>query len=100
MHFNRVHCGHRIRLSRKAAGLTQLELSTQLHISEKYLSRIETGRQTASIDLLVDIAIVLNVSIDVLVLGYTIGSNSSLLGMKEKLSVIIDGLNQIVNEIT
>ena len=50
----------RIRALRKAAGLTQEQLSEKADIAPQHLSRLETGRQAPSLDTLVDIAAALD----------------------------------------
>ena len=56
--------GKRIASARKAAGLTQAELSEKIEISEKYLSRIECGKQLPSIAIVSKMCEVLCVSAD------------------------------------
>ena len=56
--------GKRIAKARKVAGLTQAELSEKIGISEKYLSRIECGKQVPSIVIITRICEELCVSAD------------------------------------
>ena len=56
--------GKRIAKARKVAGLTQAELSEKIGISEKYLSRIECGKQVPSIVIITRICEELRVSAD------------------------------------
>ena len=56
--------GKRIAKARKVAGLTQAELSEKIGISEKYLSRIECGKQVSSIVIITRICEELCVSAD------------------------------------
>ena len=56
--------GKRILNVRKAAGLTQAELSERIGISEKYLSRIECGKQVPSVVIIAKICENLGVSAD------------------------------------
>lgn len=60
--------GKRISTARKAMGLTQLELSEMIGISEKHLSRIECGKQLPSIVIVARICESLCVSADKLLL--------------------------------
>lgn len=69
MHFDATACGKRIKKARREKGLTQRELSEALYISPKYLSRIETGAQCASLEIIINIAAQLDTSVDALVLG-------------------------------
>ena len=71
--------GKRIANVRKAAKLTQAELSEKIGISEKYLSRIECGRQLPSIAIVTKICEVLYVSADKLLsLNRSIVPNNSI----------------------
>lgn len=69
MQYNITECGSRIKELRKASGLTQAQLSFQLNIRSESISAIENGRRAASIDLLIDIAQVFDVTLDYLILG-------------------------------
>jgi transcriptional regulator with XRE-family HTH domain len=69
MYFNLQEYGSRIQKERVSCGLTQEELSARLHISRAYLSKMETGKCSGSVELLVAIAHELGVSTDYLTLG-------------------------------
>lgn len=58
------HCAlaNRIRALRKAAGLTQEQLSERADIGPEYVSRLETARQVPSLDTIIDLAEGLNVT--------------------------------------
>ena len=56
--------GRRIANARKASQMTQAELSEKIDISEKYLSRIERGKQLPSIVIVAKICEVLHISTD------------------------------------
>ena len=56
--------GKRISNARKATGLTQAELSEKIGISEKYLSRVECGKQVPSIAVVAKTCEVLRLSAD------------------------------------
>lgn len=56
--------GKRIANARKAANLTQAKLSEKVGISEKYLSRIECGKQLPNIVTVIKICDVLRISAD------------------------------------
>lgn len=56
--------GKRISNARKAANLTQAKLSEKVGISEKYLSRIECGKQLPNIVTVIKICDVLRISAD------------------------------------
>lgn len=55
--------GQRIAYYRKLKGLTQKELAELVGIQDNYLSRIETGRKTARIPILMMIATALDMSL-------------------------------------
>lgn len=59
----------RIRTYRKYRGLTITELAEAAGISQPYLSEIESGKKTGTVDVLKRIATVLKVDLDDLVAG-------------------------------
>ena len=69
MHFDQNAFGQRIKALRRKENLTLEQMSSALNISIDHLSRIELGKRGASIDLTLDIADLLNVSVDFLVKG-------------------------------
>ena len=69
MHFDSYITGKRIQQLRKTKGLTQEQFAVKLNISDRHLGKIERGEGTASIDLLVEVAISLNTTLDFLILG-------------------------------
>ena len=58
-----------IKLKRKKLGLTQEELTQKLFVTEKAISRWETGRGTPDISLLIPLAKILNVDVSELLNG-------------------------------
>ena len=58
-----------IKLKRKKLGLTQEELAQKLFVTEKAISRWETGRATPDISLLIPLAKILNVDVSELLNG-------------------------------
>ena len=64
---NLKNVGSRIQKCRKAAGLTQRQLSDITGISENHISRVERGIHIPNFDIMVKIAKALDVSIDVFV---------------------------------
>ena len=71
MRFDPVECGKRIKSLREEKGYTQVQLSETIRISFDHLRAIEHGRRTCSIELLVDLHILFDVSLDYLILGKT-----------------------------
>ncbi len=55
-----------IKKARKDAGLTQSELATAIGVTQKEISRWETGTRTPQVDTIVNICKALNVSADIL----------------------------------
>ena len=58
-----------IRLKRKELGITQEELAQRLFVTEKAISRWETGRGTPDISLLIPLSKELNVDVSELLNG-------------------------------
>ena len=71
MRFDPVECGKRIKSLREEKGLTQMELAEQICITTDHLRAIERGRRACSIDLLVDLSLFFEVTLDHLILGRT-----------------------------
>ena len=69
MTYDAVACGKRIKEARHKLGLSQVELSEKLSISPKYYSRIETGYQTPSLEMMLLISKTLDASLDILIFG-------------------------------
>lgn len=63
---DRKSIGQRIQTYREAAGMSQDELAETLELSTIYISTIERGVRTPSLDVFVNIANALNVSADIL----------------------------------
>ena len=69
MHFDQYAFGRRVKYLRRKRNLTLEQMSSALNISIDHLSRIELGKRGASIDLTLDIANLLDVSVDFWVRG-------------------------------
>ena len=61
--------GQLIAAQRRELGLSQMELAEQLHVTDKAISRWETGRGMPSVDLLEPLADMLGLSVSELVSG-------------------------------
>lgn len=72
-------------------GYTQEEFARALGVDRSYLSRIESGKKGCSVDLLIQLSELLNVSIDYIVMGKT---RSTLLeaAAKEQLKSDVENL--------
>ena len=71
MRFDAVECGKRIKALREEKRLSQMELAEQICITTDHLRAIERGRRACSIDLLVDLSLFFEVTLDHLILGRT-----------------------------
>lgn len=86
--------GKRLQNVRKALGITQEELAAQLRVDCNHVSRMERGVRVCSIDLLVEIAALLDVSTDYLLVGAVTA------GMKKQaLLIAVEELNTIVQNL-
>lgn len=69
MYFDPVTCGQRIKELRQSSGMTQEEFAASMNVSRDYIGKLESGKRTVSIDLMIDISAHFNVSLDYLVMG-------------------------------
>lgn len=69
MRFDQAAFGCRLKEMRKERGLTQEQLAEALNISTPHLGNIEIGKRGISVDLLMEVSDVLNVSVDFLIRG-------------------------------
>ena len=69
MYYDPVECGMRIAKLRMELGKTQQQLAEKLNISLDHYRALENGRRGGSLDLLIELAITFDVSLDYLVLG-------------------------------
>ena len=69
MRFDPVECGKRIAKFRLEQGETQQQMSDKLNISLDHYRGIEAGRRVVSLDLLIEMAFIFDVSLDYLILG-------------------------------
>lgn len=68
-----IQIGNRVRSYRKQKGLTQESLAFEIHTSAAYISCIERGTKKPSLQKLVEIAEILDVSVESLVYGNSQG---------------------------
>ena len=61
--------GRRIRKFRNARNMTQADLAEKAHLSNTYISHIESANKKASLESLIAIANALNITVDDLLLG-------------------------------
>lgn len=69
MYYDLKECGARIQALRKEKGMTQEQLATKLNINTDSLGKIERGIKGFSIDLLIEMAVFFDASLDYIVLG-------------------------------
>lgn len=70
-----IAIGNRIRISREKSGLTQEELAERLDLSTQFISTIERGVAGASLETVINLCDVLNVSCEWLLRGRTVTPN-------------------------
>ena len=95
MRFDPVECGKRIKSLREEKGYTQVQLSEAIRISFDHLRAIEHGRRTCSIELLVDLHVLFDVSLDYLILGKT----SQLDAVKTELQRAVEIIEKVKREL-
>ena len=71
MYFDSYATGKRIQQLRKTNGMTQEGMAIRLNISDRHLGRIESGECAASIDLMVEVVVLLKATLDFLIIGVT-----------------------------
>jgi len=69
MNYDVKECGRRIRQLRVQAGYTQQKIAEMLNVDRSSYSRVESGNNGCSVDLLVQLSKLFDVSIDYIVLG-------------------------------
>ena len=69
MNYNMKQSGERIQQLRIQHGYTQGKLARELNVDRSFLSYVESGKKGCSIDLLVQLSDLLDVSLDYIVLG-------------------------------
>ena len=69
-HFTNTEFGARLKKSRESKKMTQEQLAEALGLASKqHVSRMERGKSGCSIDLIAEIAQILEISLDYLILG-------------------------------
>ncbi len=95
MYYDLRKSGMRIKELRKLHGFTQEELAERLGISAGHMGKIETGAKGISIDVMVVVSSLFNVSLDYPILGKE--PNSEI--VKHKLCAMIEFLTALEKEI-
>lgn len=90
MYYDLEKSGKRIQQLRKNQSITLEELSEKLNITDRQLRRIEKGESGGSIDLLAEIAVMFNVSLDYLIMGRVLTSSDAKIALQEAIRVLSD----------
>ena len=69
MYLNYQHIGARIKAERNRMRLTQAQLAELVDLSVQYISQIERGVRHLSLEVIANIAVTLNASVDMLMFG-------------------------------
>ena len=93
-HFDPFQFGKRLQNIRKTHGITQEELADRLSVDRNHITRMERGVRVCSIDLLVEMAALLDVSTDYLLIGTVVTTST-----KQKLLTTIEELNKIAQSL-
>jgi len=100
MYFDPRKTGMRIRNLRKQKQLTQEQLAEKLNISVNYLGKLEAGQYAGSIDLLVEMTQVFEVTLDYLVMGIAPSDTDRTKDvLKKKLLILIEFLKKFIEEL-
>lgn len=95
MYFDPAETGKRIKAIREAKGMTQMKFAEKLNISRSYMNKIEKGTKTASIDLLIEIAVYGGATLDYLILGQSLAAiqvKANIQMMRESLDILEQSL--------
>lgn len=95
--YDQIKTGIRIRALRIKNHYTQAEMAEILNVSIQHFRGIEAGQRGCSVDILLEIAIIFNVSLDYLVLGQTMQMDSVF--VKKELQKVIENLQELQNSI-
>ena len=95
MTFDMKACGERIRSLRKGKNRAREQFAEELNISTDHLRGMESGKEGASIDLLIDMAEYFGISLDYLILGKTGMAD----GLKNDLSAIARSIQELAEKL-
>lgn len=96
MKINRRKIGERIGNQRRKLGLTQQDIYDKMEISQNHYSRIENGHVGISIEKLIQLSNILNISIDYILTGKTFGDKKS--DFEEKYNDLSNKQKQFINQ--
>ena len=95
MYYDPIDCGSRVKRVRKALGYTREEVANKLNISASHYGKFECGKTLPSIDVLIEIAALLHLSLDFMLLGKE--PNSEIL--RHKVHSIIEFMTAMEKEL-
>ena len=93
MYYDPVECGMRIAHLRTEIGFTQVQAAEKLNVSVQHYRAVETGRRSASLELMVDISSIFHTSLDYLILGKE--PEARIVRLKQELRAVITSLEEI-----
>ncbi len=93
MYYDPIECGTRIAHLRTDYGFTQVQAAEKLNVSVQHYRAVETGRRSASLELMVDISGIFHTSLDYLILGKE--PETRLKTIKGELRNLIEGLERL-----
>ena len=94
MYYNAQEVGARIRLLRTRRDMSQYEFAELIGVSRIHVANVEAGKGNPSIDMLIDIAERMDVSLDYLILG-----RKNIVDAKLELRAVICSLSEIENRL-
>lgn len=83
-----MEIGERVRLIRESKNISQAELAQAIHISNSLMNRLEKGSSTISIQYIIDIAKVLNVTPQDLLCDIFVYKNE--LSISEEIKLLVE----------
>lgn len=70
--------GNRIKTARAETGMSQEQLAEKLNVTPEYCSRFENGKAKLNLERLSQVSVILNVPLENLICGVTVGSEEYL----------------------
>lgn len=89
MNYDMIKSGERIQQLRIQHGYTQGELARELNIDRSFLGYVESSKKGCSIDLLVQLSALFDVSLDYIVLGHDVLSGKNEVHLKADIEKLI-----------
>ena len=96
MKFDKRAIGRRIQEQREKLGFTQQDIYDKIDVSQNHYSRVENGHVGISIEKLIQLSDVLNISIDYILTGKTQGNKKS--DFEEKYNELSNKQKQFINQ--